>query len=91
MICAANADELLAAVTGRVIEVGAGIGLNFRHYPTTVTEVVAVEPNRTCAPKPKKRQRAHRSQSPSSRRSRTASPPTTPASTLAWRHSCCAR
>ncbi|WP_020672489.1 class I SAM-dependent methyltransferase [Amycolatopsis nigrescens] len=36
--------ELLAGVTGRVIEVGAGHGVNFPHYPHTVTEVVAVEP-----------------------------------------------
>lgn len=37
-------DELLDGLTGRVVEVGAGNGLNFSHYPTTVTEVVAVEP-----------------------------------------------
>jgi len=37
-------DELLAGVAGRVIEVGAGTGLNFAHYPTEVSEVVAVEP-----------------------------------------------
>src|SRR5438128_12069589 len=37
-------DELLAGLTGRVIEVGAGTGLNFAHYPDAVTEVVAVEP-----------------------------------------------
>jgi ubiquinone/menaquinone biosynthesis C-methylase UbiE len=37
-------DLLLAGLTGRVIEVGAGNGLNFAHYPETVTEVVAVEP-----------------------------------------------
>jgi SAM-dependent methyltransferase len=37
-------DELLAGLSGRVIEVGAGSGLNFAHYPETVTEVVAVEP-----------------------------------------------
>lgn len=36
--------ELLASATGRVIEVGAGTGLNFKHYPGTVTEVLAVEP-----------------------------------------------
>lgn len=36
--------ELLAGLSGRVIEVGAGHGLNFKHYPETVTEVVAVEP-----------------------------------------------
>jgi ubiquinone/menaquinone biosynthesis C-methylase UbiE len=36
--------ELLAGVRGRVIELGAGNGLNFRYYPEAVTEVVAVEP-----------------------------------------------
>jgi ubiquinone/menaquinone biosynthesis C-methylase UbiE len=36
--------EALAGLTGRVVEVGAGTGINFQHYPTTVTEVVAVEP-----------------------------------------------
>ncbi len=43
---AEHRDELLAGITGRVIEVGAGNGLNFRHYPATVTEVVAVEPEK---------------------------------------------
>src|SRR5437870_8771804 len=36
--------ELLAGASGQVIEIGAGTGLNFRHYPDTVTEVLAVEP-----------------------------------------------
>jgi ubiquinone/menaquinone biosynthesis C-methylase UbiE len=27
-----------------VVEIGAGNGLNFRHYPNTVTEVTAIEP-----------------------------------------------
>ncbi len=36
--------ELLAGLSGRVIEVGAGNGLTFRYYPDTVSEVVAVEP-----------------------------------------------
>lgn len=36
--------ELLAGVSGRVIEIGAGTGVNFKYYPDTVTEVVAVEP-----------------------------------------------
>jgi SAM-dependent methyltransferase len=37
-------DELLAGLSGRVIEIGAGTGSNFGHYPATVEEVVAVEP-----------------------------------------------
>jgi ubiquinone/menaquinone biosynthesis C-methylase UbiE len=37
-------DRLLAGLHGRVIEVGSGNGLNFSHYPPTVTELVAVEP-----------------------------------------------
>lgn len=41
---AAHRDELLADLSGRVIEVGAGTGLNFGHYPYDVTEVVAIEP-----------------------------------------------
>ncbi|MEO8898352.1 MAG: class I SAM-dependent methyltransferase [Candidatus Dormibacter sp.] len=36
--------QLLAGLSGRVIEVGAGNGLNFGHYPPEVTHVVAVEP-----------------------------------------------
>ncbi len=36
--------EALAGLRGRVIEVGAGNGLNFAHYPPEVTEVVAIEP-----------------------------------------------
>jgi ubiquinone/menaquinone biosynthesis C-methylase UbiE len=37
-------DELLAGLSGRVLEVGAGNGMNFGHYPATVTEVLALEP-----------------------------------------------
>ncbi|MGH2918478.1 MAG: class I SAM-dependent methyltransferase [Solirubrobacteraceae bacterium] len=36
--------ELLAGLTGRVLEIGAGNGMNFGHYPGTVDEVVALEP-----------------------------------------------
>lgn len=36
--------ELLADLTGDVVEIGAGNGLNFAHYPATVTHVTAVEP-----------------------------------------------
>jgi ubiquinone/menaquinone biosynthesis C-methylase UbiE len=39
-----NRRELLAGLSGRVIEVGTGIGSNFEHYPAAVTEVIAVEP-----------------------------------------------
>ncbi len=37
-------DRLLSGLTGRVLEVGAGNGMNFRHYPREVEEVVAIEP-----------------------------------------------
>lgn len=36
--------RLLAGLRGRVIEVGAGNGLNFAHYPREVTGVLAIEP-----------------------------------------------
>ena len=36
--------ELLAGLSGRVVEVGAGSGANFGHYPDGVDRVVAVEP-----------------------------------------------
>ncbi len=36
--------ELLARATGRVLEIGAGTGLNLDHYPDHVEEVVLAEP-----------------------------------------------
>ncbi|MDQ1018081.1 class I SAM-dependent methyltransferase [Streptomyces afghaniensis] len=36
--------RLLSGVTGEVVEIGAGNGLNFAHYPPEVQRVVAVEP-----------------------------------------------
>jgi hypothetical protein len=36
--------RLLAGLTGHVIEVGASSGIQFRHYPHAVTEVLAIEP-----------------------------------------------
>lgn len=37
--------ELLAHARGRVLEIGAGTGLNLPHYPEAVSEVVATEPD----------------------------------------------
>jgi ubiquinone/menaquinone biosynthesis C-methylase UbiE len=36
--------ELLGGLSGRVVEIGAGNGMNFQYYPTSVEEVVALEP-----------------------------------------------
>src|ERR671914_797005 len=36
--------SLLEGLSGRVVEVGAGSGVSFAHYPTTVQELVAIEP-----------------------------------------------
>jgi ubiquinone/menaquinone biosynthesis C-methylase UbiE len=36
--------RLLEGLSGRVLEVGAGNGLNFAHYPAGVSSVLAVEP-----------------------------------------------
>ena len=41
---AEHREEMLAGLSGRVVEVGAGSGANFGHYPPGVTEVVAIEP-----------------------------------------------
>lgn len=41
--------ENLAGLHGRVLEIGAGTGTNFAFYPSTVTEVVAIEPERHLA------------------------------------------
>ncbi|MFD7515718.1 class I SAM-dependent methyltransferase [Streptomyces niveus] len=43
---AAHRAELLTGLSGRVVEIGAGNGLNFAHYPAAVSEVVALEPER---------------------------------------------
>jgi ubiquinone/menaquinone biosynthesis C-methylase UbiE len=41
---AARRRALLAPLHGRVLEVGAGTGLNLRHYPDAVAELVLTEP-----------------------------------------------
>ncbi|HTZ85167.1 MAG TPA: class I SAM-dependent methyltransferase [Solirubrobacteraceae bacterium] len=41
---AVHRRRMVEGLSGRVIEVGAGSGANFAHYPSTVSEVVAVEP-----------------------------------------------
>lgn len=38
--------ELIAPLTGVILEIGAGTGENFKHYAPTVTRVVATEPDR---------------------------------------------
>ncbi len=37
--------ELLADVSGEVLEIGFGTGLNLPHYPSHVAKIVAVDPN----------------------------------------------
>jgi SAM-dependent methyltransferase len=36
--------QMLADARGRAVEIGAGNGMNFRHYPANVDEVIALEP-----------------------------------------------
>lgn len=43
----AHRRRLLAGLQGRVVEIGAGNGLNFPNYPSAVTEVLAFEPEPT--------------------------------------------
>ena len=41
--------ELIAPLSGRVVEVGAGTGLNLAHYSDAVTELVMTEPEEAMA------------------------------------------
>ena len=58
--------ELLAGMSGRVVEVGAGNGINFEHYPAGVEELIAVEPE------PYLRGQAERAAAPDGTARRTA-------------------
>lgn len=40
----ARREELLGGATGRVLEIGAGTGLNLQHYPPGVQELILTEP-----------------------------------------------
>lgn len=50
--------ELLAQARGRVLEIGAGTGLNLAHYPATVEELVLTEPEEPMARRLEARLRA---------------------------------
>lgn len=41
---AGHRQDLLAGLAGQVIDIGAGTGPSFSHYPATVSRVLAVEP-----------------------------------------------
>jgi ubiquinone/menaquinone biosynthesis C-methylase UbiE len=44
---AGHRERLLEGLSGRVVEIGAGQGLNFASYPSTVSQVIAIEPDDT--------------------------------------------
>ena len=47
----ARRQRLLAGISGRVLELGAGTGLNLAHYPDSVTSLVLSEPDPQMAAK----------------------------------------
>jgi SAM-dependent methyltransferase len=47
--------DLVSRASGRVLELGAGTGLNLRHYPETVSEVLLTEPQPHMAARLRKR------------------------------------
>ncbi|MDO9409218.1 class I SAM-dependent methyltransferase [Patulibacter sp.] len=59
--------DLLAGLHGRVLEVGAGTGSNFAHYPESVEEVVAVEPDRALRDEAERAATAHEAVHPGTR------------------------
>jgi ubiquinone/menaquinone biosynthesis C-methylase UbiE len=65
-------DRLLAGLTGRVLEVGAGNGANFSRYPDSVEEVTAIEPEPFL--RAKAELAAHRAKTPIQVRAAVAAP-----------------
>lgn len=55
----ARRRSLLSRARGRVLEIGAGTGLNLDHYPTTAEEVVLSEPTPAMATRLRARARGH--------------------------------
>jgi ubiquinone/menaquinone biosynthesis C-methylase UbiE len=52
--------DVLAPAAGRVIEVGAGTGLNIARYPSAVTELIVTEPDPSMAKRLRRKVRAAR-------------------------------
>jgi len=50
--------DLVGRSSGRVLELGAGTGLNVRHYPATVSELILTEPDAHMAAKLRTRARS---------------------------------
>jgi ubiquinone/menaquinone biosynthesis C-methylase UbiE len=43
--------ELVSVARGRVLEIGCGVGANFKYYSDDATEIIAIEPNSFMLPK----------------------------------------
>ncbi len=52
--------ELLYGVSGTILEIGVGTGLNFRFYPQEITRIVTADPNPGMHKKAQKRATKHR-------------------------------
>jgi ubiquinone/menaquinone biosynthesis C-methylase UbiE len=53
-------DELLAHAHGSVLEIGIGTGLNLDHYPSSIREISAIDPNPGMENELRKKTRHHR-------------------------------
>ena len=47
--------QMLADVSGRVVEIGSGTGVNLQHYPSTIDELVCTEPEEPMAKRLRRR------------------------------------